>query len=135
MTQNFLSCDRDQEFMLPPSITDWLPESHPVWFFIETFESMRPKLGAFYARYRSDGWGRAAFEPTMMLTLLCYAYFNKVIHSRQIERLCRQDIAFRVITANRVPDHATIARFRQANWDSMRSLFTEALRLWGRPAS
>jgi transposase len=128
VTQNFLSCDRDQEYMLPPSITDWLPESHPVWFFIEAIESMRPKFGAFYARYRSDGWGRAAFEPTMMVTLLCYAYFNKVISSRQIERHCRQDIAFRAITANRMPDHATIARFRQANWDSMKSLFTEVLR-------
>ncbi|MEA2592098.1 MAG: hypothetical protein QOD62_1929 [Actinomycetota bacterium] len=129
MTQNFLSCDRDQDLMLPPSIVDWLPESHPVWFFIETIESMRPRLGTLYTRYRSDGWGRAAFEPSMMLTLLCFAYFNKVIHSRKIERLCRQDVAFRVITANRVPDHATIARFRQANRPAMKELFTEVLRL------
>lgn len=129
MTQNFLSCDRDQEFMLPPRITDWLPESHPVWFFIETIESMRPKLGSFYARYRTDGWGRAAFEPTMMLTLVCFAFYNKVLHSRQIERACRQDVAFRVITANRVPDHATIARFRQANRESIKVLFAEALGL------
>lgn len=129
MTQNFLSCDRDQDFILPPRIVDWLPESHPVWFFIEAIESMRPKLGSFYARYRSDGWGRAAFEPSMMLTLLCFAYFNEVIHSRRIERLCRENVAFRVITANRVPDHATIARFRRANRASMKELFTEVLRL------
>ena len=123
MTQNFLSCDRDQDLMLPPSIVDWLPESHPVWFFIETIESMRPRLGALYAGYRSDGWGRAAFEPSMMLTLLCFAYFNKVIHSRQIERLCRQDVAFRVITANQCPDHTTIARFRQRHEDAIAGLF------------
>jgi len=115
--------------MLPPSIIDWLPESHPVWFFIDTIEVMRPRLGSFYAGYRSDGWGRAAFEPSMMLTLLCFAYFNDVFHSRQIERACRQDVAFRMITANRVPDHATIARFRQANGEAVKELFAEVLAL------
>jgi transposase len=126
---NFVPCDRNQDYAMPPSIKDWLPEDHPVWFMIETIEAMRPKLQAFYGRYRSDGWGRAAYEPMMMLTLLCYAYRGGLRRSRDIERHCREDVAFRVITANRVPDHATIARFRQANEAAIEDLFAGVLAL------
>ncbi len=69
-------------------------------------------LGDFYAAYRADGWGRAAFEPRMMLALLLYAYAVGERSSRAIERRCAEDVAFRVIAANQIPDHATIARFR-----------------------
>src|SRR4051794_13632944 len=61
--------------------------------------------------YRSDGHGRAAYEPSVMVALLLYAYATGQRSSRAIERHCRQDVAYRVIAANRVPDHATIARF------------------------
>ena len=69
-------------------------------------------LSAFLAGYREDGWGRAAFDPSMMVALLLYAYAVGERSSRAIERRCREDVAFRVITANQAPDHATIARFR-----------------------
>ena len=68
-------------------------------------------LSAFYAAYRADGHGRAAYEPSMMVTLVFYAFATDVRSSRAIERHCRQDVAYRVITGNVVPDHATIARF------------------------
>ena len=70
-------------------------------------------LAAFYAAYRADGWGRAAHEPAMMVALLLYAYAIGERSSRRIERHCEEDVAVRVIAANRRPDHATIARFRQ----------------------
>jgi transposase len=57
--------------------------------------------------------GPAAFDPEVMVALLLYAYAVGERSSRAIERRCREDVAFRVITANAVPDHATIARFRQ----------------------
>jgi len=65
----------------------------------------------------------------MMVCLLLYAYCLGVRSSRQIERLCERDIAFRVITANQAPDHSTIARFRQANDEGLSALFTEVLQL------
>jgi len=86
-------------------------------------------LGAFYAAYRADGWGRAAFEPKMMLALLLYAYAVGERSSRAIERRCREDIAFRVIAANQTPDHATIARFRARHEGALGELFTKVLRL------
>ena len=127
MGYNFLPCDRDQAYLLPPSLRDWLPEDHLAWFVIDAVEQM--ELSGLYAPYRADGWGAAAFEPKMMTTLLLYAYCMGVRSSRQIERLCVQDVAFRVITANARPDHSTISRFRQANAPALEGLFVEVLRL------
>jgi transposase len=85
-------------------------------------------LDHFYADYRADGHGRAAYEPSMMVALLFVAYATKQCSARAIERHCRQDIAYRVITANRVPDHATIARFVVRHEGALAELFARCLR-------
>ncbi len=127
MPQNFLDCDREQVFLMPPSLLDWLPQDHLAWFVLQTVEQL--DLAVFYASYRPDGHGRAAYEPAMMVALLVYAYSTNVYSSRGIERHCRQDIAYRVITANRVPDHATIARFVRRHQAPLGALFTSVLKL------
>src|ERR1039457_7145480 len=86
-------------------------------------------LQAFYGAYRADGHGRAAYEPSMMVTLILYANATKVRSSRAIECHCRQDVAYRVITGNVVPDHATIARFVVRHEQALADLFSEVLRL------
>ncbi len=80
-------------------------------------------------QYRQDGWGRAAFDPEMMVALLLYAYAVGERSSRAIERRCREDVAFRVISANQVPDHATIARFRVRHELALGEVFTQVLGL------
>ena len=92
-------------------------------------------LAAFYAAYRDDGWGRAAHDPAMMVALFVYAYAIGVRSSRAIERRCRDDVAFRVITANQAPDHATIARFRVRHEAAIAELFGEVLALCARSGS
>ena len=127
MAYIFLACDRDQELLLPPSLRDWLPEDHLAWFLIDAVAEI--DLTAFLADYREDGWGRPAFDPEMMVALLLYAYAVGERSSRAIERRCREDVAFRVITANACPDHATIARFRERHEQALAGVFTEVLRL------
>src|SRR5919197_6619790 len=127
MAQNFLSCHRDQSLLLPPDLRDWLDEDHLAWFVIEAIEEL--DLDAFYASYRADGHGAAAHDPKMMLTLLTYAYCLGEPRSRQIERRCREDVAFRVICANQVPDHTTISRFRQRHEDALADVFGQVLGL------
>jgi transposase len=117
MPQNFLSCDRDQSLLLPPDLRDWLDEDHLAWFVIEAIEQL--DLEPFYAAYRVDGHGRAAHDPQLMLTLLAYAYCVGERSSRGIERRCREDVAFRVICANQLPAHATIARFRVRHQEAL----------------
>jgi transposase len=127
MPQNFLACDRDQVLLMAPSLRDWLPEDHFAWFVIDAVAGM--DLSAFYAAYRQDGHGRAAFDPAMMVALLLYAYARGQRSSRGIERECIEDIAYRVIAANQRPDHTTVARFRQRHQDALAGLFGEVLGL------
>jgi transposase len=127
VAQNFLPCERDQQYLMPPSLTEWLPEDHLVWFVIDAVDQM--DLSGFRASYRADGWGRAAHDPAMMVAVMLYAYCIGERSSRRIERRCLEDVAFRVLTANQRPDHTTIARFRQRHTEALAHLFVEVLRL------
>jgi transposase len=130
MAQNFIACDREQELLLPPSLREWLPDDHFAWFVLAAVEEM--ELATFYGAYRADGHGRAAHDPGMMVALLFYAYARGQRSSRGIERGCIEDVAYRVIAANRVPDHCTIARFRQRHEQALAGLFGEVLGLCAR---
>jgi transposase len=124
---NFVAEDRDQLYLLPVSVAEWLPEDHLAYFVLDAVEEM--DLSVFYAGYREDGWGGAARHPKTMVGLLLYAYCRGVCSSRQIERACLEDVAFRVVCANAGPDHTTIARFRQRHEQALKTLFTASLRL------
>src|ERR687898_3254735 len=130
MAQNFLSCDRDQELLLPPSLREWLPEGHLAWFVIDAVAAL--DLRPFYAVYRDNGHGRAAHDPAMMVALLLYSYALGQRSSRAIERRCREDVPSRVICANQAPDHTTIARFRARHQDALAATFTQVLALCAR---
>jgi transposase len=130
MPQNFIACDRDQQFLLPPSLLDWVPEDHLVWTILSAVEEL--DLGALYADYRADGHGRPAYDPAMMVALLLYAYARGNRSSRGIERECGEDVAYRVICANLVPDHSTIAEFRCRHEAALAELFGSVLSLCAR---
>jgi len=89
-------------------------------------------LAAFYAAYRADGHGRAAYDPSVMVALVLHAFATDLRSARGIERHCRQDVAYRVITGNQVPDHATVARFLARHETALGDLFSAVLRLCDR---
>jgi transposase len=95
---NFISCDREQQFLMPPSLNEWLPNDHLARFVVDMVDVL--DLSAFYARRRADGWGRAAYDPKMMVALLIYAYSTGTRSSRKIETRLIEDVAFRFIAAN-----------------------------------
>jgi transposase len=113
--------------LLPPDVREWPAPDHLAWFVIGAVEGM--DLAAFYAAYRADGHGRAAYEPSLVVALILYAFATGVRSSRAIERHCRQDVAYRVITGNLVPDHATIARFIDRHQRALADLFSEVFKL------
>lgn len=127
VAHNFLVPERDQLFLLPPSLMDWLPEDHLAFFILDAVAEM--DLSGFVAAHRADGRGGAAHHPEVMVALLLYAYCMGVRSSRQIERACHVDVAFRVICAGLFPDHTTIARFRQRHEGALKTVFSESLRL------
>lgn len=127
MAQNLRCADRDQLYLMAPSVKDWLPEDHFAWFLLDVVSEL--DLSPFLATYREDGRGGAAYHPAVMVALLLYAYATGERSSRHIERRCREDVGYRVVAANHTPDHATIARFRQIHQEALAGLFAQVLRL------
>jgi transposase len=127
MSQNFIACDRRQSLLLPPDLMDWVPDDHVVWSILGAVEQI--DLSAFYGVYRENGQGRAAYDPQVMVALLLYSYARGNRSSRGIERACREDVVYKLITALRVPDHSTIAEFRRRHQQALSDLFTSVLAL------
>jgi transposase len=130
MAPSFIAVDRDQGWLMPPSVRDWLPDDHLALFVLDLVAGL--DLSGIVKRYRADGGCRPAHDPRMMVGLLLYAYAVGELSSRQIERRCVEDVAFRVIAANQVPDHTTIARFRARHAPALAGLFTQVLALCAR---
>jgi transposase len=127
MAYNFLRSDHDQPFLLPPDLRDWLPADHLAWFVRDVADQL--DLEPFLRAYRADGHGHPAYHPTTLLGVLLYAYAIGVRSSRQIQRHCTEDLAFRVLAGNQVPDHVTIARFRVRHQQALAGFLVESLRL------
>src|SRR5438445_11613859 len=130
MPPNVLPADRDQRYLLPPDLREWLPADHLAWFVIDAVAQL--DTSAFWADLRCDGVGRAAYDPDLMLAVLIYAYSRGERSSRLIERRLCEDVAYRVIACNHCPDHATIARFRQRHATLVAEIFTQVLAMCAR---
>lgn len=125
-TRAYVCPDRDQLFLLPVCMRDWLEEGHLAWFVLDVVARMDTRV-----LHRRPGGcpGRPPYEPEMMCALLLYGYCTGVRFSRRIEAACRTDAAFRVISGGLVPDHATIARFVVDYERALAGLFVEGVRL------
>jgi len=121
----FVDCARDQAFLLPPDLRDWIPEDDPAYFVIEAVG--RVEMGAFKVNHR--GTGSAQYHPRMMLALLIYCYANGIFSSQRIERATHRDIGVRFVAANVHPDHDTIATFRRENLAASAESFLQVLLL------
>ena len=103
----FVRVDREQPYLLPPDMREWLPEDDLAHFVVEAVE----RGGMRHFRVNALGTGSAQYHPRMMLALLIYCYANGIFSSRRIERAAYRDIGVRYVTANRQPDHDTICKF------------------------
>ncbi|MEK7777477.1 MAG: IS1182 family transposase [Chloroflexota bacterium] len=127
MAYNLLPWDREQGYLMAPSMREWLREEDLSWFVVDAVEEM--DLGQFYAAYRNDGWGAAAYDPKVMVAILLYAYCQALRSSRRIATALERDVGFRVVAANQQPDFRTICRFRAEHEKALEELFVEVLRL------
>ena len=128
MGQNFIPDTVNQTLLFPPSLHDWLPEGHLARFLLDVVSAL--DLSAIYKSYQDkDGRGQAAYAPEMMVRLLLYGYAKGVYSSRKIQTRTFEDVAFRFLSGDQHPDHATIAEFRKRHLDALSGLFTQALLL------
>jgi transposase len=131
MAKRYRPVDRDQPFLFPPDMREWLPAGHPVWLVI-TAVADHLDTSAFHAARKTGGAGTAGYDPDMLATVLVWAYAHRITSSREIERLCGTDVAFRVICAGNLPDHVTFARFRSDFPGAVGEFFTQVLVLCAR---
>ncbi|MGZ5031488.1 MAG: IS1182 family transposase [Methylobacter sp.] len=121
----FIQYDRNQQYLLPPSVDEWLPEGHMARFIVEVIDQL--DLCKLTRRY--SGSGSAAYHPAIMLALLVYGYASGTFSSRKIERATYDSVAFRFIAANHHPDHDTLAHFRKTFLVELEDLFVQVLSL------
>jgi len=127
MAFNYVVNNRDQLMLMPVSVRDWLPEDDLAWFIIDVVDKI--DTSAFHALHPNDGVGRPAYDPDMMLGLLFYSYCKGERRSRVIERLCHTDAAYRVLSSNLTPDHATLSRFFVDHEKAIQDSFISILKL------
>jgi transposase len=130
MAKGYRPVVRDQQFLVPPDMREWLPADHSVWTLIGIVEGL--DTSAFHQGRRTGGVGRAGYDPDMLVTLLIWAWSQGVRSSRRIERSCADVVSYRVICAGDAPDHVTIARFRAENHGACEQLFGQVLMLAAR---
>lgn len=123
----FRSYDQAQGFLLPPSLDDWLPQQHTARFISEVVSEMLDLEPVYAAYAKADG--APPYDPRMMLKLLLYGYSTGVTSSREIERRCAVDVAFRWLAANQCPDYRSVSRFRRQHLDAVDALFLQVLHL------
>lgn len=122
---NFRPIDRDMDYLLPPSVNEWLPERHLARFVVEVVDGL--DLSAMSRSYR--GSGSAPYHPSVLVGLLVYGYASGVFSSRQLERATYDSVAFRFVASNQHPDHDTIASFRRRFLPRIEALFVEVLQV------
>jgi len=124
MPTNYRRYQPEQNYLLPPSPSDWLPEKHLAFFISEVVDEMN--LSAFFQRHEeSDPRGNAPFHPAMMLKILIYAYATGTFSSRRIAQKIEEDVAFRVLAAGNFPQHRTVSDFRHEHLQKFVELFTQ----------
>ncbi len=126
-SKTFRHYDPTQSFLLPPSLDDWLPEDHTARFIAEVVDNLLD-LSTIYDSY-VESMGAPPYDPSMMLKLLLFAYSTGVTSSREMERRCYVDVAFRWLSANTSPDYRSISRFRRRHLVAVDDLFTQVLTL------
>lgn len=131
MAHNFRREEREQVFLFPPSIDDYLPADHEARFVRQAILRLDAEggLNAFYASYREDGRGGKAYHPRAMVSILVFAYTRGITSSRRIQRECIENFAFRFLSANQTPDFRSISDFRKRHLGAFRDLFLQILRL------
>ena len=127
MSTSYVPYSPDQEFLLPPSLQDWLPEGHLAYFISDTVDAL--DLSAFHRRYANGGPRNQSFHPAMMVKVLIYGYATGVFSSRKLARKLHEDVAFRVLAAGNAPAHRTLSDFRAFHLKEFSELFVQVVKL------
>ena len=127
MGKTYRDYDPDQQFLMPPSLQDWLPEGHLVYFISDLVDDM--DLSGIEGWYEREDRGQPPYHPRMMTKVLLYGYCVGVFSSRRIQKGLLEDVGFRVIGAGNTPDFRTISEFRRIHREALAGLYEQGLKM------
>jgi len=127
MSKTYRPWNPNQQWLLPPSRQDWLPQSNLVYFLLDTVNEL--DLSAITQKYEQQERGYPPYHPRMMVALLFYAYCRGLFSSRKIMQACEERLTFRVIVGDDIPDFRTISDFRKLHLKELSDLFVQILQL------
>jgi transposase len=127
MSKSFRSWDVDQEWLLPPSLHEFVPADHLAHFVREMVRG-ELDLTAIMATYGEER-GYPPYHPGMMVALLLYGYSRGVYSSRQLARACEERVDFMAVTGLQRPDFRTVNEFRRRHLQALGALFVQVLQL------
>jgi len=127
MGKTYRPWNPNQQYLLPPSVQDWLPENDLVYFILDTVNEL--DISAITQKYEQEKRGFPPFHPRMMVALLLYSYCRGVFSSRKIMQACQDRISFKVIVGDDIPDFRTISDFRKLHLKELQQLFVQVLQL------
>jgi len=127
MSKTYRQWNPNQQYLLPLSVRDWLPENDLVYFMLDTVNEL--DISAITQKYEQEKRGFPPYHPRMMVALLLYSYCRGVFSSRKIMQACQERISFKVIVGDDIPDFRTISDFRKLHLKELQQLFVQVLRL------
>jgi transposase len=127
MGKTYREYEPDQQFLMPPSLQDWLPEGHLVYFISDLVDDM--DLSGIEGWYEREDRGQPPYHPRMMTKVLLYGYCVGVFSSRSIQKGLLEDVGFRVIAAGNTPDFRTISEFRRIHREALAGLYEQGLKM------
>ena len=127
MSKTYRLWNPNQQYLLPPSVQDWLPENDMVYFLLDTVNEF--DISAITQKYEQEKRGFPPFHPRMMAALLLYSYCRGVFSSRKIMQACQERISFKVIVGDDIPNFRTISDFRKLHLKEVQLLFVQVLQL------
>jgi transposase len=127
MSKTYRPWNPNQQYLLPPSVQDWLPENDMVYFLLDTVNEL--DISAITQKYEQENRGFPPFHPRMMAALLLYSYCRGIFSSRKIMQACQERISFKVIVGDDIPNFRTISDFRKLHIKELQQLFVQVLQL------
>ena len=127
MGKNYRAYLPEQDFLLPPSPRDWLPEDHLAYFVSDVVEQL--DLSTIESVYEKEERGQPPYHPRMMTKILIYGYCVGVFSSRRMQKKLSEDVGFRVLAAGNQPDFRTISDFRKLHLGALQGLFDQVLQI------
>ncbi len=121
----FKSFNRDQEFLLPPSLRDLISDDDLVYLIVEVVDIL--DLQPLYNKYNS--LGQNGYHPAMLLSVLFYSYSKGIFSSRKIAEQLKESVRAMYLSGMQTPDFRTISDFRKNNIDLLKEYFIEIVRI------